>query len=200
MAKTGPKPRPVEDRFFEKIAPKNDKGCIEWTAGTNGVGYGTLKVKGEQGHKHVYAHRWFYEYHRGEIPEGLHIDHLCRNTLCVNHEHLEAVTPKENLIRGVGFSGINARKTHCIRGHELAGDNLYIYPNGGRYCRACERHRDREKREKLPPKEKQQYCKRGHPLFGDNLYTPPSGRRVCRECKRMHGRKQDAKRKERKAL
>lgn len=197
MARTGPKPRPEKDRFFEKIRLNEETGCIEWTAGTNGVGYGTLKVKTDEGYKHKYAHRWFYEYHRGEIPEGLHLDHLCRNTLCVNHEHLEAVTPKENLLRGVGFSGINARKTHCIKGHELSGENLYVSPTTGyRRCMECARERDKKRRPKKTPK---QFCKRGHPLFGENLYVPPSGRRVCRECKRMHWRNHDAKRREREA-
>lgn len=199
MSKTGPKPRPVAERFFEKIAPKNENGCIEWTAGTNGVGYGIIHLGRDGGFKKVYAHRWHYEYMKGPIPEGLHLDHLCRNTLCVNPEHLEPVTVRENLIRGVGFSGVNARKTHCIRGHELTGDNLYVYPNGGRYCRACERHRDREKRSKMPPRPKQEFCKRGHPLSGENLYTPPSGRRVCRECKRMHQKMTDARRKDKAA-
>ena len=139
----GMKPRPQIDRFAEKIA-LTDSGCIEWIASHNGVGYGTLSINRTGGK--VLAHRWSYAHHYGPIPDGLTIDHLCRNTLCVNPEHLEAVSKRENTIRGVAPTAVNAAKTHCIRGHELAGDNLHISPRTGwRTCRECRRRRAREK-------------------------------------------------------
>ncbi len=57
--------------------------------------------------------------------------------LCINPEHLEAVTQKENILRGIGAPAVNARKTHCPRGHPFDGDNLYVKPNGDRQCRIC---------------------------------------------------------------
>lgn len=135
--------RPALDRFAEKIA-LTDSGCIEWIGGTNGVGYGSFYAGRASGDEtgRVYAHRWSYEYHVGPIPEGLHLDHLCRNRACVNPDHLEPVTNRENLLRGAGPSAEHARKTHCPQGHPYSGDNLYVHPTKGtRHCRACGRAR-----------------------------------------------------------
>src|SRR5665647_2266757 len=102
MGIRGPKARAVVDRFAAKVALTNS-GCIEWVAGTNGVGYGLIHLGPEDGSRKVYAHRWSYEHHFGPVPDGLHLDHLCRNTICVNPEHLEPVTQRENVLRGYGF-------------------------------------------------------------------------------------------------
>lgn len=146
MGLRGPKAVPVPVRFFNKVAP-TESGCVEWMAGTNNVGYGVFHLGPEDGNRKVYAHRWSYEYHVGQIPDGLHLDHLCRNTLCVNPDHLEPVTLAENVLRGMSSPACNVRKSRCLRDHPLEGVNLYIDPTTGyRKCRACARMRDAQRR------------------------------------------------------
>lgn len=94
-------------------------------------GYVQLTV----GDRQLMAHRVSYERHYGAIPESLTLDHLCRTPCCINPLHLEPVTRGENVLRGVGLSAQNARKTHCKRGHSLA--DAYIGANGARRCRVC---------------------------------------------------------------
>lgn len=145
MGLRGPKARPVIDRFAQKIA-LTSTGCIEWIACTNGVGYGSFRLDPDSDSRRVYAHRWSYEHHRGPIPADLHLDHLCRNTLCVNPEHLEPVTLGENVLRGDSSPAINARKARCLRGHDFSAENTYIHPtNSSRRCRTCARERDRRR-------------------------------------------------------
>lgn len=123
-------------RFWAKVDRSGgDRACWVWTASRYRNGYGQF---GQWPHSAVLAHRFAYETLVGQIPEGLVIDHLCRNRLCVNPEHLEPVTTRTNNLRGASFAAVNAAKTHCIHGHPLDGDNLYIHPkNGRRQCRAC---------------------------------------------------------------
>jgi hypothetical protein len=121
---------------------KNDKGCWLWTRRINDNGYGRIKISGVDN----LAHRLFYELHKGEIPSDLQIDHLCRNRACVNPEHLEAVTQRVNMLRGIGPAATKSKQTHCIRGHELAGENLRFFRNGCRWCRECKRIDNRERK------------------------------------------------------
>lgn len=129
------------DRFWAKVDKTDD--CWLWTASTNN-GYGSISLGAR---KRVQAHRFAYELLVGPIPDGLELDHLCRVRHCVNPAHLEPVTARENQLRSLSVSGINAAKTHCIWGHEYTPENTYIRPcDGGRDCRACRSRRDRDRR------------------------------------------------------
>lgn len=132
-----------EEKFWDFVMPEPNSGCWLWIGGDNGVGYG----KFWNGKKPIYAHRFSYEMHRGLIPAGLQLDHLCRVPCCVNPDHLEAVTASENILRG-NRNG-NQNKTHCPQGHPYDGKNLYRIPDGRRDCRECTRRRGREYRARL---------------------------------------------------
>ena len=118
---------------FLRNTQKTD-GCWLWTGYLSRENRGVVNLKTGK----VFAYRLGYELLVGPIPEGLTLDHLCVNPQCVNPDHLEPVPAGVNALRGSGPAATNKRKTHCIRGHELAGDNLYIKPNGRRRCRRCE--------------------------------------------------------------
>ena len=124
-------------RFWSKTRP-GENGCIEWAAHKTPQGYGQFSWMSEP----VLAHRWVYEASRGLIPEGMVIDHLCRNRACVNVDHLECVTMGENTRRGTLHDVQRAKAktiTHCRHGHPLFGDNLLITSSGHRSCRKCQR-------------------------------------------------------------
>ena len=128
------------DRFFSKYRPGSAAECWGWEGSMypNGYGMFALARNGSPKVKFALAHRYSYELHVGDIPEGLVLDHLCRNRSCVNPAHLDPVTTRENLVRGEGFVGKQSRRTHCVRGgHPLSGDNLYVAPSGGRSCGTC---------------------------------------------------------------
>lgn len=123
---------PLAVRLSQRLK-QLDNGCMVWTGYIYPNGYATIGL-GRKGTGNEYIHRVAYELAKGKIPEGLVIDHLCRNRACANPDHLEAVTTKVNLSRG-----IRATKTECDNGHILSGDNLYRDPRGARQCRKCRR-------------------------------------------------------------
>ena len=119
--------------------PEPNSGCWLWTGYTDKNGYGRIKA----GDGPQWAHRVAYRLYKGPIPEGFEIDHTCSIPLCVNPQHLEAVTSAENqrrtFARGRGIRG-GIRKTHCPQGHPLSGGNLYVSIAGKyrrRHCRTC---------------------------------------------------------------
>lgn len=113
-------------------------GCHNWTKNLHVCGYGRVTYRGRS----HWTHRAAFEISNGPVPEGLELDHLCRNRACCNPEHLEPVTHKVNTLRGVSPFAENARKTHCNRGHRLEGDNVRLVERRGtveRHCRTCNR-------------------------------------------------------------
>lgn len=115
--------------------------CFVWTRLLNAYGYGVFS----HGHGSILAHRFAYEAVHGEIPEGMEIDHLCRNPSCARVDHLEAVTHAENVRRGDAGAVAHARsiaRTHCNNGHRWVAENIYEH-KGCRSCRTCRLAADR---------------------------------------------------------
>lgn len=127
-------------RFWAKVDRRAGEDCWDWRAFTSADGYGRVWWNGRP---HV-AHRIAYEISVGPIPDGLTIDHLCRNTLCCNPAHLEAVTSEENVRRGA------ASITHCKRGHAFTPENTVMVNKGGsRRCRRCKAMHEAQHRKRL---------------------------------------------------
>lgn len=137
----------LPQRFWDKVEPEPNTGCWLWSAAVNQAGYAWYSVSTSNPDR---GHRVAYAALVGQIPAGFEIDHLCRVRCCVNPNHLEVVTHRVNMRRGFAPHGINARKTHCKRGHAFDEANTRVYRYNRRHgdrrrtetyrlCRACNR-------------------------------------------------------------
>lgn len=125
-------PTDLPERIEAKFTPEPNTGCWLWHA-ASGSGYGIVYFRGRR----VVAHRVIYELLVGEIPPGLDLDHVrargCQLRCCVNPEHLEPVTRRENIRRAL-------LRTHCPKGHPYSADNTYVQKSrNARFCRECSR-------------------------------------------------------------
>jgi hypothetical protein len=192
------------ERFTSKVAG-DDRGCWIWQGAIfQQTGYGVFNARSDDGvwRPHT-AHRAAYLMFVGPISDGLQIDHLCRVRACCKPSHLEAVTNRENVLRGTSPAARQALQTHCYKGHPLSGYNLILRPNTRkRECRTCAQERDR-RRTKRPPIRRwddpaelyaeQRRCGQGH-LFDDANTYWWEGRYSCRACRTAQMRRQRAKR------
>lgn len=192
---------------------KSSDGCWEWSGHRLPSGYGlvTSREFKRGSKKPIYAHRLSYEAFVGPIPDGLHLDHLCRNRCCVNPAHLEPVTALENVRRGMGHGS----ETHCPAGHEYTADNTHVDNGGHRHCKACDKIRKRARRDnnraaynayqrEWRAKHKKDgpgkggvnaaktHCPNGHLYNDENTHVDRRGRRSCRVCGRERARQRRA--------
>jgi hypothetical protein len=158
-----------EERFWAHVE-KTDS-CWNWTGAVDSNhGYGRIRIDGQRWR----AHRLSWTLLAGPIPEGLVIDHICRNRRCVNPEHLRTVTAAVNSTENtVG----HATKTHCIHGHEFTPENTYVYSKG-RACRACMRARDVQRRAQMQGPRPKVSC----PHCGKQISKPT----ISSHVRRMH--------------
>lgn len=164
--------------FMERIQFEPMSGCWLWDGSRDSKGYG--QYRDPETNRNLRAHRVCYEFNVGPIPDGMELDHKCRNRACVNPDHLEPVSHHVNTLRGIGPSAVNAVKTHCPKGHKYGTDRTRINPNGSRHCRECDRIAHDEKRRRKGITKRRigaAECPYGHPK---NLRA--NGRMVCGVC------------------
>lgn len=122
--------------FWKRVDKDGPNGCWIWQGACDQHGYGSMTID----YKRHKAHRLAFELLKEPLIVGMVLDHLCRNPACVNPDHLEQVSQKENVRRGdaVWVNGLrNAQKTHCKNGHAFTSENTYRPKSGGRVCRKC---------------------------------------------------------------
>lgn len=183
-------PRLVE-RFFSKAEEDPQTGCWNWLRLTDKKGYGRFQY-GTKDQR--LAYNVSYGLMIGDIPEGLQLDHLCRNTACINPYHLEPVTGAVNMARA------GAAKTHCPSGHSYTQENTVLLPNGTRRCRTCRtisqradkaRQKEARKARGPLPRIRPTHCKHGHAFDEANTYVY-NGAFHCRACRTARERERRA--------
>ena len=134
-------------RFLERTE-RQGNGCLFWTGSLTNGGYGRFWIPNFK--TTVLAHRWKWEETHGIVPKGLELDHLCRNRLCVEPTHLEAVTRRTNVLRSNSPCAKQAQRTHCPLGHPYDESNTLRW-QGHRSCRLCHntRVKERNRRRKI---------------------------------------------------
>lgn len=132
----------ISDRLLQRIEPEPNTGCWLWAGTLGDDGYGRLAVSWK---KKARAHRAVWEEAVGPIPDGLQLDHLCRVRSCVNPDHLEVVTSRENTMRGNHPSAVAVRTGKCKRGHERVRPHTYVDTRGSLRCRTCQNMLARER-------------------------------------------------------
>ena len=137
----------VDKRFWSKV--EKTKSCWIWKGSKTSLGYGDFSIDDIR----IASHRYVFFRKYGYLPKGLVLDYLCRNRACVNPVHLEPITAKENVLRGIGPSALNKKKTHCVRGHEFTSKNTR-YNKGRRICIKCKEYHYRNNEEKIKLKVK----------------------------------------------
>lgn len=146
---------PIPDRFWAYVSIGEPHECWNWKGSIDRKGYGRFRMPTVSGQVTLKPHRFSYElFSAAQIPKGMTIDHRCENERCVNPAHLRIAGNKENILASSTHpAAINARKTHCLNGHELTPDNVMRQSGGGRTCRKCNRKYQREwsakKRERM---------------------------------------------------
>lgn len=134
------KARPLHERWAEQV--EWTPTCWIWRGAKRqvrpNIWYGNIGLGGSTG-RGLYAHRVAYELFHGPIPKGLEIDHVCRNKMCVNPDHLEAVTRSVNIRRAVPYRKPRKLEPYCKRGHPRTPETTYLRPNGQAECLPCKR-------------------------------------------------------------
>lgn len=149
-----PADMPITERL-QRRTQVEPGGCWLWTGPISNRGYGLLNTK----HKSQLVHRASYEVHRGPIPGGMTLDHLCRVRHCLNPEHLEPVTAQENILRSpFTMASRWARRTSCVNGHVFTPENtMWVKTSRSpgkrhRTCRICHRANSARTRAKAAAK------------------------------------------------
>lgn len=133
----------LDDRLDKYTYYDPNTGCWLWVGSLYKNGYGKLTIN----HKTYLVHRLTWKRERGDVPDGLELDHLRRQRACRSPYHLEPKTRQANVLAGAAPTAGVARTNICLKGHELTPDNIYWRPDGkGRTCYTCARERNRRPR------------------------------------------------------
>lgn len=128
----------VQQRFHERYEIDPVSGCWNWTAGLNGKGYAYIWTGPNRKGDTKQAYKVGWEFKHGPVPDSKELHHTCENPRCVNPDHLQLLTRKQHCRLDSSVVALNARKTHCKRGHKFTTENTYTNPKGSRVCRVCQ--------------------------------------------------------------